>query len=56
MDNLFDVAQADPLKVIKNLEDRDFFLAQWELGLAQKEDAAQKKEAEARRAERLQME
>lgn len=65
--NLFDVAHADALKLLKNLEDHDFLLAQWELGwrrsmgsvdlvLAQKEDAAQKKEAEARRIERMRME
>ncbi|KAG0695971.1 hypothetical protein GWK47_026707 [Chionoecetes opilio] len=67
MFNLFDVAHADALKLIKNPEDRDFLLAQWELGrrgsvgsvelvLVRKEEAAQKKEANARQIERTRME
>ncbi|KAG0716953.1 hypothetical protein GWK47_008430 [Chionoecetes opilio] len=68
MGNLFDVASADVLKLIKNPEDRDFLLAKRELGrrgslgsvdleLVRKEEAAQKKkEAYARQIERTQME
>ncbi|KAG0721676.1 hypothetical protein GWK47_045969 [Chionoecetes opilio] len=67
MFNLFDVAHADALKLNKNPEDRDFLLAQWELGqrgsvgsvelvLVRKEEAAQKKEANARQIEKTRME
>ncbi|KAG0715723.1 hypothetical protein GWK47_011276 [Chionoecetes opilio] len=67
MFNLFDVAHADALKLIKNPEDRHFLLAQWELGrrgsvdsvelvLVRKEEAAQKKEVNARQIERTRME
>ena len=53
MDNLLNIVQADALKLLKNLEDRDFLIAQRELErkwlisslylvLTQEEDAAQK--------------
>ncbi|KAG0712829.1 hypothetical protein GWK47_017564 [Chionoecetes opilio] len=65
--NLFDVAHADALKLIKNPEDRDFLLAQREIGrrgslgsvdlvLVREEAAQKKKEANARQIERTRME
>ncbi|KAG0722210.1 hypothetical protein GWK47_044941 [Chionoecetes opilio] len=67
MGNLFDMVHADALKLIDNPEDRDFLLAQRELGrrgviwvggpcTGAKEEATQKKEANGRLIKRTRME